>query len=340
MVDDIEQSPFENDPRVSHAPLLQHYTGHLSKEEMHYFRNWDRLIDLEAAETKHDVSKSWLKPAVEVEQSTGKCMSGLEVEETFFDIHKDNQQGTSFSLNFCRKATSNLSTPLSDLKFDVGCQAVISVDSTIFLQQKRTSSNFNRRSSKYERFHILRGTVERITDENVFILSSKEECRKVVHIVLMNKKHQIDSNKIHNRNKYDQEVVWKPVKFRLDRDDMPYGAGTLRQNLMNFFLKDIPTFSTQDKKQLKNNDTKSIKQRVCWLRKLIVNLSPPQEANKEILKSMFSFQGSEEKRCKSINGCDFMDLVMEYSALNSDQRSAVEKVSIGRRDCPYHNYEE
>jgi len=96
----------------------------------------DRLINSEAASTNHNISKNWLLLSTEKERLSEKCISGLELDERFCDGHAISkgklQTDLSSSLKFRRNLNSTLRTHLSDLKFEIECQAFVSVDTTIF----------------------------------------------------------------------------------------------------------------------------------------------------------------------------------------------------------------
>ena len=64
----------------SHKDLLSEYTGHLKAEDFNYFKDWDRLIDLEADATSHLTAKAWLIESARRESNTGESVSALVFE--------------------------------------------------------------------------------------------------------------------------------------------------------------------------------------------------------------------------------------------------------------------
>ena len=58
-------------------------------------------------------------------------------QENFEPMKFQLQTDLSSSLKFRRNLSSTLRTHLSDLKFEIGCQAVVSVDTTIFQRQNK-----------------------------------------------------------------------------------------------------------------------------------------------------------------------------------------------------------
>ena len=78
-----------------HGKLLDHFTGHLQGAELEYFRNWDRLIDLEKhASAKDVISRAWLFGSAEKEMRDGKCISSLVLDEAY-SISVDTKETTS-----------------------------------------------------------------------------------------------------------------------------------------------------------------------------------------------------------------------------------------------------
>jgi hypothetical protein len=319
----------------SHSHLLQHFTGHLKQEEIKYFLDWDRLIDLESHAVHNEISKAWLVRSEERERLTGKCISSLVLDAvaTVMDetanISCDGEQTSYSNIRLLRASDAASKTSFNDLKVEIGSRVVLSTDGTIFtsnssLQSGSDSCDINlkgpisrslsQREGFRQQMHILRGNVVDICDTNVTIRALSSEIGRVQRMDKM----------------YCNGTTDKPkIRFRLDKDEITYGTGTLRQNLINLFTADVPQFTT-DKKKLLERESGILKEsnhilqnRLPRLRKAVVHLAPPQFDT-----SRPKFMFNSEHDSPEIVGCSFMDLALEFSELNLDQRAAVEKVSI------------
>jgi hypothetical protein len=184
-------------------------------------------------------------------------------------------------LSFQRSVDSPCRTPLANLGLEKGCYAIVSTDSTTCGQ----SPGLHQSIAIRPQMQIVRGALERITDTHIFIRASRDDRSRV------------------------QKVVAKAgalgVFFRVDRDEVATGAGTLRQNLVNLFTKDLPEKPD----------------RLSWLRDAIVRLRAPA-FNGALKKNLF-FPGLG---IHGVPGCDLKDLRCEFLELNTDQQAAVEKV--------------
>jgi hypothetical protein len=282
--------------RRTHGPLLQHFTGHLNKVELEYFRAWDRLIDLEAHVSNHNVTKAWLMSSMERERSTGKCISSLALSDVdnqqhpLFEQYKGDKD--SFIIKLERSTDSEISTPLNTLKLDVGSRVVLSSDS-VSLYQLGEKQNFG----------ILRGSVKAVEIDSIYIRVGDADCKRITRI---------------------KTAAPNVLRFRLDKDEFTAGTGTLRQNLMNLFTADIPPFTgkqglTQDLLISIHDRTKA---RLPQLRRSIIHLDAPT-FNPSALGDLFCLSGTNH-----INGCNLRDLSQEFQELNIDQKAAIHKVSF------------
>jgi hypothetical protein len=330
----------------SHSHLLQHFTGHLKQEEIKYFLDWDRLIDLESHAVHNEISKAWLVRSEERERLTGKCISSLILDDfpTVMDekpnIACDGEQTSYSNIKLLRASDATSRTSINDLKIETGSRVVLSTDGTIFTSNSRLQSgndsctvNLNgpsprslsqRRVFRHQ-MHMLRGNVVDICETSVTIRALSSEIGRVQR---MDKMHCND--KINTQHFLNMETTDKAkIRFRLDKDEITYGTGTLRQNVINLFTADVPQFTT-DKKKLQERESGILKEsnhilqnRLPRLRKAVVHLAPPHFDT-----SRPKFMFNSEHNSPEIVGCSFMDLALEFSELNLDQRAAVEKVSI------------
>lgn len=329
----------------SHGSLMNHYTAHLSPQDMQYFLDWDRMIDLESRAGRHDIAKAWLKSSQERERTTGKTFSDL-VFAASYQIGQGPQQMQTQSqvclsdadddktiLQFDRAPSSFLSSPpLNSLKIEDRSHVVLSTDGTSLLpsdldrHQRFTRGEANgitRRAFRHQ-MNVFRGIVQKVSEQSVTILASKNDLRQLQDLLTLWRECNGDSS---------------PLRFRLDKDEVATGTGTLRQNLIKLFTADIPTFKLQRKQQQQNVNSHAanangngnassdfdsrLQMRMPLLRRAIIQMERPQ-FDPSRTSSMFdrqSFSGAPK-----VKGCDFEQLSVQYLNLNVDQRHAVDKI--------------
>ena len=61
----------------NHRELLSQYTGKLEDGDLSYFREWDRLIDLEADASSKNIATAWLTDSKNLEVEKGESVSSL-----------------------------------------------------------------------------------------------------------------------------------------------------------------------------------------------------------------------------------------------------------------------
>lgn len=277
----------------THQELINQFTGHLVDEEFEYFTQWDRLVDIEADAGSSLVAKAWLVGSDEREQRTSKSVSSLlfDAAESSADAVFDESWYAIIALR--RSPSSTVQTPLSNVGFPPGSLVVLSTDSTI-LGLSSTSTNAKRVRPQ---FHIVRGYVHKATETQLQIRASRDDLNRIEKLVR------------------GASVAESPISFRLDRDDVATGLGTLRQNLVNLF--------TGDMRNPGETGTQVEHERLAWLRDVLIRLRKPVFDQAEV-KSMFS--PAFGTQIDPIPGCDLMDLAFEFTELNPDQRAAAEQV--------------
>jgi hypothetical protein len=265
----------------THTELLEQTTGHLTADDFAYFQKWDRLVDIEADIVVSSAAEAWLIGSEDREKATSKTISRLTFNAVPSADEVMLEDSRLVLLSFQRGIDSPCRTPLANLGLEKGCYAIVSTDSTTCGQ----SPGLNQSIAIRPQMQIVRGALERITDTHIFIRASRDDRSRV------------------------QKVVAKAgalgVFFRVDRDEVATGAGTLRQNLVNLFTKDLPEKPD----------------RLSWLRDAIVRLRAPA-FNGALKKNLF-FPGLG---IHGVPGCDLKDLRREFLELNTDQQAAVEKV--------------
>jgi len=376
----------------SHGQLLSHFTSHLTDADLTYFSDWDRMIDLEALESKHSIAKAWVVPSLQREKETGKCVAHLEwisnsaSDGSFDDVIRTTAMDTlqqqqppveeGFAvLQFKRHAILDSPspqqleyyTPLSSLNIETGDHAIISTDDhTAASPISATANNQDKNNSKQKgRFRnqvqVVRGQIQAISETSVFIkasLNDKQQLQRLLTLWTTEKEITTTNHQHQYQQNHEGNTTKKILLFRLDKDEISTGVGTLRQNLVRLFTADISEYSTDAQKkhkqkqqqqhgmQLQQQQHQQVgfffpPQRMINLRELVVRLSRPPHFDYGMAsqqESMFSASTSNVVAASpsrnalpaplsSLPGCDFMDLFYEYQdCLNIDQKTAVKKV--------------
>jgi hypothetical protein len=275
-------------PDPTHEELLHHFTGHLVDEELNYFCQWDRLIDLEADASASFIARSWLVESQERETTTLNSISSLVFDNAISSPQAIFDNSWMATIGFRRCPASTLQTPLANVGFAPGSRVVVSTDTTSVGRQRQ----HNRAHSQ---MHIVRGVVHTVTESHLTVLASRDDLIRIERTV--------------NRSSSQTFL------FRIDKDDGATGTGTLRQNLVNLFTADVKSFGEPGKHVLQS--------RLSWLRDVLIRLRQPV-FDETLLKSMFTPPSGSS--ASEVPGCDLMDLCFEYSTLNPDQKTAAEKV--------------
>lgn len=295
----------------SHGELLQQYTGHLTLEEISYFRDWDRLIDLEADATAHSTATAWLQDSTQREKESGESVSSL----VFDGAEPSPNGGASYILiGFRRSLESRIQTPLSNLGLSPGSFLIISTDATSFHASRSSDASGrnpgSRLSSKRKfrhQMHIVRGTIDKIEADRLLVRASRDDLERIRGLALRYKEADETSDGLQRTD----------LLFRVDKDRFSSGMTTLRQNLINFMTGGT---ALEGSKEPTEEHTR-LQQRLSWLRDVIVILRSPVFI--EYCPSIFTTSTSTPQ----LPGCDLESLAFEYAELNPDQRAAVEKVS-------------
>lgn len=264
----------------THRALLDKFTGRLRDDDLTYFVTWDRLVDLEGNSSTSHAAEAWLVDSLEREKTTLRCMSSLSFESG------NDGDGSSVLLIFQRSHLSSQQNPLQNLSFEHGCHVVVSTDDTTASSQQ----SLNR-----PHMHIVRGLFERASENCVTIRASPDDLSRLRRVI-------------------QRSGDPRGILFRLDRDEVATGLGTLRQNLVNLFSRD------SGGQEVTHN-------RLSWLRDVVVRLKPPSfdHTKKEAM-----FDPPLNCVARSYPGCDFMDLYLEYAELNDDQRAAADNVMAAK----------
>lgn len=266
-----------------HKSLLDRYTGHLSDLDFDYFATWDRLIDFEETATVRSVATKWLRSSDDQETATGKTISSLEIKNTEarHAVSGDTSQMTLVTFQRSRSAMKH--TPLSSLGFQMGCYAIISVD-----ECTTDTANHSLRA----RVYLARGVVQKSFAEEIVLRVSESDLSRVWRTVA------------------DMKDTKTPM-FRLDRDDVATGLGTLRRNLVDLFTGEKSPELAES----------AIPRRISNLREFVAHRRSPAftVSHRDAL-----FNPPETATVPNVPGLDMMDLGLEFSSMNPDQRHAID----------------
>ena len=163
----------------SHRELLKKFTACLQRDDIEYFRKWDRLIDLEAHATVGNIATAWLVDSSEREKKTGETISSL-----VYDGASPSVQGSGALLRFRRSATSISDNNLDTLSIGKGSHVVISTDGCVFDDsQSDPKLEYMNTQSERKKFrhhmHIVRGFLEEATANDVVVSAQREDLDRI-----------------------------------------------------------------------------------------------------------------------------------------------------------------
>lgn len=268
--------------------LIQQYTGHLSADEREYFITWDRLIDFEASATVRPIAMKWLRPSGDQEDATGRTASSLVIKSmTSSNPHAINGQENYTLITFERSLSSACQTALCSLGLGTGSHAIVSVDDTTLWKPRRRLR---------PRMHLARGIVHAQSETELVLRLFDSDIVRIKRAA--------------NDIKADQTTI--PM-FRLDRDDVATGITRLRKNMIDLLTGDKSPDALES----------PVNYRAPKLREAILKLKEPVfEENAQSIM----FNPPISKNVPDVPGLDLMEMAMEFSEMNQDQRRAIEKV--------------
>ena len=278
----------------THGELLQTYTRHLTPEDLAYFREWDRLIDLEADASSHSAATAWLRDSKQRERESGSSIAAL----VFVGVDPGSQDdGSYILLSFRRSPASGMSESFSHLGLTEGTRLIISTDATMFENSKPSDASGRTR----HQMHLVQATLHTVENNIIVVRASKDDLARIEGLVQRHCGSDEDNS----------------LQFRMDVDRISAGVGTLRQNLTKLLVGDTinPT-----RKEDPTEYELILKARLPRFRDLVIKRHRPQFL--ELTSPIFHSPRNSE----SIPGCSLRYLSKEYESFNPDQRAAVEKV--------------
>ena len=293
-----------NNLQKSHGQLLNHFTGHLKPDDLNYFRDWDRLIDLEADATTHSTTISWLIPSPECEAELGTTVSSLVLDLSNPHEQASIENNNDVDVNARRSKESPLVADFTSLNIEPGNHVILSTDATS-LSEQRDKVIVKGIQSPRRQMQIARGSLATVEKDRIVIRFSVQEYSQITLYV---------SNLGRIRN-------IEHITFRLDKDEVSTGVGTLRQNLINLFTTDITPFGSKESDPRLTQGT-LVRNRFSWLRDVVVRLRSPVFGDLPRNKMFARPTGVFE----TLPGCSLELLRLDFEKLNDDQQRAVEKV--------------
>ena len=201
----------QNDPSSRpNLGLLQQFTGHLSRAELHYFATWDRLIDFESSAVVRPVATKWLRSSAELEASTKKSVSSLIIKKVEANSQPLPGKAPMMFVIFERSPNADLQVPISSLGLASDSHTIISIDDV-------TAGNTKRYGKAA--MHLARGIVHQSNDSEITLRVSESDVRRLQRIL----------------GEFDGD---RTPTFRLDRDEVATGLTTLRRNIINLLTGD------------------------------------------------------------------------------------------------------
>jgi DNA replication ATP-dependent helicase Dna2 len=293
----LEDKTCSNSVNISHRELLNRFTGHLAKDDFHYFASWNRLIDLESDSSSFHVAESWLVDASKREMDTSKTIAGMSYNKRSSLVLPDMKSST---ITFTRHSPSVMLSNLCHLSFEVGCRVVVSTDSIV--NQTATVSESQQGLQlrvKRRKMHLVCGMVEATNENDIVIRATKDDLIRIEKISM----HSI---------------------FRIDKDERATGIGTLRHNLITLFAG---ADMQEESERIASHQAKL--RRCSILRDILIRHRPPVFV-RTLEKNIFNNPALEVDSV-GIPGCNLLDLAREFAELNPDQQAAVTKVRLGKQ---------
>lgn len=289
----------------THGNLLERFTGHLRQEDLDYFQEWDRLIDLEADASIVMTTTSWLYNSHEQEKVSGKCISSMLLDDVTTmmansesDVANDHRSAV---VVMERSKRSTITTPLSRLNVESGSHVIISSDATTL----HLSGDHPEARRFRHRMNIARGIVDSVDERRLKIRVSRYELAQVSRL---------------NQQWNEACQADEPLRFRVDKDDVSTGIGTLRQNLIQLLTGDAKTAEEEE------TNAQSRGERLSSLRDVVIRLRVPS-FDEKLGKCIFDpSKNPSQSVVEPGADCELLALAAEFSELNTDQRIAVEKV--------------
>lgn len=207
--------------------LYKSLTGHLNGNQTYksYYSYWDNLISKEESlffKLKKDL---WLLTGKERETEQGKALSNLKILNS---DDAEEEDGQHFRYTFTRDTNSDITSSFQHSQ-------LVKYDKIIV-------------SDESGRFHIAGGYIQQIRPDSITILSrrrilatdfsknafngGKLEIRSVLHRTQRPSQFHTQVSQSQSFNQSNGP----DVTYRIDKDDMFYGMGLARFNILNLFL--------------------------------------------------------------------------------------------------------
>lgn len=199
--------------------FTDHLNGNLTYKN--YYNHWDNLITKEESlffKLKKDL---WLLTGKEREKEQGKALSGLVI----VGADDSEEDGKQFKYTFHRDSSSELTTSFQNSQLVKRDKIIVSDESG--------------------RFHIASGYIVQIRPDSITIMSRRRilatnfsknafnggnlEIKSVLHKTQR-------SSQYHSQSQSFLQTDEPKITYRIDKDDMFYGMGLARFNILNLFL--------------------------------------------------------------------------------------------------------
>lgn len=214
-------------------------TEHLvnKPEYAEYINHWDALLTSEEEFVSKFNKDLWVMTAHEREEQQGKALSGMIIAEKSEFVDGSSEFIYTFKRNHGIKMR-----PL---------------DASLIAKYDRVLI-----SDELGHFALAQGFVKHVNFEHIVIMTR----RKLVLTELKNDRFHRAAVLRQSQAPTQRKENLENVVFRIDKDEIFYGMGVARFNILNLFLKD--------------GDSKR--------RRLVVNLEPPKYAEKPIIEAQNS----------------------------------------------------
>ncbi|GMF13938.1 unnamed protein product [Phytophthora lilii] len=199
--------------------LFGSMTKHLSEADLSYFKQWNRLIDLEQQHAEKNLRALWLQVGLkrELAQESSTCIAHLKLVS---DMPAPTESGAKRTLRFVRdrRKRKDINVVSGSTSTGVGLQPT-SFAGVRFRVDERVILSAESLDGKRLLLHVSRATVRKIEHGLITI-----EARQCIPSIVTS----------------GQSTVGKEFTWRLDKDAIMSGLRRAKENLVQLFIGTPP----------------------------------------------------------------------------------------------------
>ncbi|CEG48498.1 dna replication helicase dna2 [Plasmopara halstedii] len=298
-------------------------TQHLGEEDLNYFKQWIRLIELEQQHAEKNLRSLWLQIGWKREQAhaSSTCLAHLKLVS---DTPAPSNSGGKRILRFVRDRRKRCDTgPRNNSKLSTQLQPT-SFAGVHFRADERVILSVESLDGKRMLLHVSRATVRQV-EHGLITIESRQNIPSIV--------------------KSGHSVVGKEYTWRLDKDTILSGLQRAKENLVRLFIGIPPEAITSGTNVAKrpelqvrlasaiqlnshdNDEDSASGAGDSRRRNLIIHLTRPQFKVSRITDLITQRCQDSSTNLPSISVAAHGQLLLDaFYALNIDQQQAVQRV--------------